>query len=97
MSTEIHTFTWDGIGIELTYMPRAYGGTIAYLEVRTINPEGAPLPITETGYRSCFHLVGAVEESEGTLIEQVTAWLNHEAKSKKWQKYLIESRQFSLF
>ena len=97
MSAEINTFTWEGIEIELTYVPKAYGGTIAHLEVRTVNPEGASLPITKTGYRSHFHPVGTVEENDGTLIEQVTAWLNHEAKSKKWQMYLIESRQLSLF
>ena len=97
MSAETHKFTWEGIEIELTYVPKAYGGAIAHLEVRSINPKRAPLPITETGYRSHFHPVGTVEEGEGTLIEQVTAWLDEEAKSKKWQTYLVESRQFSLF
>ncbi len=29
--------------------------TIAHLEIRSIKPERAPLPITETGYRSHFH------------------------------------------
>lgn len=97
MSTEIHTFTWKGIEIELTYKPREYGGVIAHLEVRTINPERAPLPITNTGYRSHYHPVGTIESNEGTLIEQVTAWLDEEAKSKKWQTYLAEYRQLSLF
>lgn len=97
MSTEIHTFTWEGIEIELTYVPEAYGGAIAHLEVRTINPERAPLPITETGYRSHYHPVGTVEAGEGTLVEQVTAWLDEEAKSKAWKKYVEDSRQYSLF
>jgi hypothetical protein len=97
MSTKTHTFTWEGIEIELTYVPKAYGGAIAHLEVRTINPEGAPLPITETGYRSHFHPVGTVEEGEGTLIDQVTGWLDEEAKSKAWRKQVEDSRQLSLF
>lgn len=97
MSTETHRFRWEGIEIELTYKPREYGGVIAHLGIRTINPESAPLPITETGYRSHYHPVGTVEANEGTLIEQVTTWLDEEAKSKKWQKYLAEYRQPSLF
>lgn len=97
MSTEIHTFTWEGIEIELTHVPEAYGGAIAHLEVRSINPERAPLPIAETGYRSHFHPVGTVEVGEGNLVEQVTAWLDEEAKSKAWKKYVEDSRQYSLF
>ncbi|MEO1146802.1 MAG: hypothetical protein AAFY26_14540 [Cyanobacteria bacterium J06638_22] len=97
MRTETHRFTWEGIEIELSYEPRAHGGAIAHLEVRSIEPARAPLPITETGYRSHFHPVGTVEATEGTLIEQVAAWLSEEAKSTRWQKHLVESRQFSLF
>ncbi|WP_299671808.1 hypothetical protein [uncultured Roseobacter sp.] len=97
MSVQIHHMTWEGIEIELTYDPAAWGGEIAHLEVRSINPEHAPLPITQTGYRSHFHAIGTLEETEGSLIEQVTAWLNEEAKSDKWQNYLEDSRQLSLF
>lgn len=97
MSTEIHKFTWEGIEIELTYEPQAYGGVTAHLEVRTVNPAGAPLPITETGYLSHYHTPGTVEENEGTLIEQVTWWLNERAKTKAWKKYVEDSRQYSLF
>lgn len=97
MSSETHKFTWEGIEIELTYVPEEYGGAIAHLEVRSISPERAPLPITETGYRSHYHPVGTVEAGEGTLVEQVTAWLDEEAKSKAWKNYLVESRQLCLF
>lgn len=31
MSKEHHTFTWQGIKIELTYEPRAYDGATANL------------------------------------------------------------------
>lgn len=97
MGIEIHRLTWQGVEIELTYKPEDYGGVIAHLEVRSVNPERAPLPITETGYRSHFHPVGTVEASEGTLVEQVTAWLDEEAKSKAWKKYIEDSRQLCLF
>ncbi len=97
MSREIHSFTWEGIEIELTYVPEAYGGAIAHLEVRSVNPPRAPLPITETGYLSHYHPVGTVEASEGTLVEQVIWWLDERAKSKEWQRYIKESRQLCLF
>ena len=87
----------QGIEIELTYKPEDFGGYIAHLEVLSINPERAPLPITETGYLSHFHPVGTVEANDGTLVEQVTAWLDDEAKSKKWKEYVEDSRQLCLF
>lgn len=97
MSKEHYTFTWQGIEIELIYDPKAYGGATAHLEVRSINPKAAPLPITETGYLSHYHPVGTVEAGEGTLVEQVTCWLDERAKSKEWQRYVEQSRQLCLF
>lgn len=96
MSTETHIFTWQGIEIELTYAPRKWNVT-AHLEVRSINPKRAPLPITQTGYRSHSCAIGELEENEGSLIEQVTRWLDERAKTKDWQTYLEERRQLSLF
>ncbi|WP_299954752.1 hypothetical protein [uncultured Roseobacter sp.] len=97
MNTETHRFTWQGIEIELTYKPRDFAGVIAHLEVRSINPKAAPLPITETGYLSHFHPIGTIEQNEGTLVEQVTAFLDERAKTKEWQTYVENSRQLSLF
>lgn len=97
MSSETYRFTWEGIEIELTYEPEAYGGAIAHLIIRSINPDRAPLPITETGYLSQYHPVGTVEENDGTLVEQVTWWLNERAKTKAWKKYVEDSQQLSLF
>lgn len=97
MDAETHRLTWQGIEIELTYKPEDFGGAIAHLEIKSLDPERAPLPITGTGYRSHFHPVGTVEASEGTLVEQVAAWLDEEAKSKAWKKYVEDSRQLSLF
>jgi len=96
MSAQIHRMTWQGIEIELTYEPNKWQ-VVAHLEVRSINPDRAPLPISETGYRSHFHPKGTVEQTEGTLVEQVTAWLDEAAKSKAWKKYVEDSRQLSLF
>ena len=91
MLIETYTLTWEGIEIELTYEPRKWN-VIAHLEVRSTNPDRAPLPITETGYRSHFFPCGTIEAHDGALIEQVTAWLDEAATSKEWQKYLEDAR-----
>ncbi|MEP4987389.1 MAG: hypothetical protein ABJV68_06820 [Paracoccaceae bacterium] len=95
MSIEVHTFIWNGIEIELLYFPNKWN-VVAHLEVRSIAPKNAPLPITETGYLSHHHPIGTVEAAEGTLVEQVTAWLDDKAKSKAWQCHVEVSRQGSL-
>ncbi len=97
MTTETYNMTWQGIEIELVYTPRKFGGVIAHLDIRSINPPKAPLPITTTGYLSHFHPVGTVESMRGTLIDQVTAWLDEAAQSKDWQRQLEEWRQPALF
>lgn len=55
-----------------------------------------PLPVTETGYRSRFVPQEALA-NEAEIMGFVQAWLDHAAKSKEWQAYLIDSRQFKLF
>ena len=96
MSTQTHRFTWNSIEIELIYA-RLKWNVIAHLEVHSIKPDRAPLPITETGYLSHFHPPGTVEENEGTLVEQVIWWLDERAKTKQWKAYVERSRQGDLF
>lgn len=93
---QVYRLTWQGIEIEAIYTPRKWGIT-AHLEIHSIQPERAPLPITETGYRSHFHPCGTVEAAGGDVAAQVTAWLDEEAKKPEWQAYLAQSRQLSLF
>ena len=94
---QTYRLTWRGIEIEAIYWPRKWGGSIAHLEIRSIKPERAPLPITETGYRSHFHPCGTIEANGGDVAEQVAAWLDQEAASPEWQRHVEASRQFSLF
>lgn len=93
---QIHRFTWQGIEIEAIYTPLKWD-TIAHLEVRAIKPERAPLPITETGYRSNFHQPGTIEGQGGDVVAQVTAWLDEEAAKPAWRHYVEASRQGELF
>ena len=93
---QTYRLTWQGIAIEATYTPRKFG-IIAHLEIRSVAPEGAPLPITRTGYRSHFHEIGTVEANGGDVVAQVTAWLDEEALYADWQVHLARSKQGELF
>lgn len=77
---EIHQITWRGIGVEITFTPDKFGIT-EHVELRTKTK--APLPVTETGYRSCFLVPGSVAE-HGGAVAFVTAWLDHEAERTGW-------------
>lgn len=96
MEAQTYSFTWRGIEIEAIYTPLKWN-TIAHLEVRSVAPKGAPLPISETGYRSHFHQPETIEARGGDVVAQVIAWLNEEAVSPEWLKSEEEARQLSLF
>lgn len=92
-----HTYraTWQGIQIQINYVPNMWN-TIAWIEVRSIAPEHAPLPITQTGYRLHFHPIGTVEAMGGDVVAQVIAWLDEEAANPAWQDHLERSMQGEL-
>lgn len=96
MEAQTYRFAWQGIDIEASYEPASIGG-FAHLEIRSVKPEAAPLPITETGYRSHFHPAGTVEALGGDVAAQVTAWLDEEAAKPHWKRYVEASRQGELF
>lgn len=83
-----HTITWRGVQIEITFTPEAFG-VVDHIELRAAAK--APLPVTETGYRSHFMSKGAVQECGGA-VAFVTAWLDHEAECMGWG-----AAQLSLF
>ena len=96
MEQQTHRFAWQGIEIEVIYTPLKWG-VIAHLDIRSIHPKCAPLPITSTGYKSHFHQPGTVEALGGDVVAQVTAWLNEEAAKPEWRAHVEASRQLSLF
>lgn len=93
---QTYRFTWQGIDIEATYTPRKWS-VMAHLEIRSIAPAGAALPITSTGYRSHFHSIGIIEEHGGDVVGQMTAWLDEEATKPEWQAHVQRSSQGELF
>ncbi len=96
MEKEIHRFTWQGIEAEVSYDP-LFCGVIAHLEIKSINPLGAPLPITVTGYRSHFLPCGIIEAQDGSMVEQVIVWLDEEAKKPEWLRFVENNLQGELF
>lgn len=85
---EKHNITWCGVDIEITFTPDKFDIS-EHVELRT--QKGAPLPVTETGYRSCFLVPGSVA-GHGGAVAFVTAWLDHEAAQTGWN-----GAQLSLF
>lgn len=67
-----------------------------HVEVESISPKRAPLPITETGYRS--HFMPALElVNAGGPVVFVTAWIEREAKTKAWTAAASARAQGDLF
>lgn len=93
---QVYRFTWQGIEIEVTYTPRKWS-IIAHLAIRSTKPEGAPLPITSTGYLSHFHQPGTIESHGGDVVAQVAAWLDEEASGPEWLARVEAMRQGELF
>ncbi|MCF6291873.1 MAG: hypothetical protein L3J04_00610 [Robiginitomaculum sp.] len=98
MTSKIYKIHWCGIEIEACYKPRDFGGSIAHPEIKSINPPRAPLPMTETGYKSHFHPIGTIEKIyDGDVVACVIDWLDKEAQSKTWKEYAAAARQGELF
>ena len=94
MHKETHQITWQEINIEIKFESEYFRG-MAHIEVRSIAPHHAPLPISRTGYRSHFMPMHQPEEFDvvGWVVEE----LDRAAKSKAWRDHLERSRQGELF
>ncbi len=61
------------------------GEDLAHIEVRSIHPTNAPLPITDTGYRSHFVAASAVVAAGGA-VAYVDVWLEVDSDTPAWRK-----------
>ena len=87
---------WQDITVEVTYEPKKWNAT-AHIQVQSIHPENAPLPITATGYHSCFLPIGMLEEYGITAKQIVLKWIEEGSQSIQWKNHEKEARQLSLF
>lgn len=94
METVTHKTVWRGVEIEISFQPEYFRG-MAHIEVRSVKPERAPLPITETGYRSHFMPMAAACGFD--VVAWVMTGLDQAAQSQRWQRHEEYSRQGELF
>lgn len=98
MSVQNYTLHWRDIEISIKFDPSWLSGEFSHLEIETVSPKNAPLPITQTGYKSLFHPIGTVEEmTNGDIAAFMKEWLDRKAASKEWKDYVERSRQRELF
>ena len=90
---------WNGIEIEIRwnadYVAFDDGGSMAHLEIESISPARAPLPITETGYRSHFIHRSNVDHMGGPEA-YVEAWIAEQAQSLAWKTTEANACQYAL-
>ncbi|MBX9925839.1 MAG: hypothetical protein K2Y05_05735 [Hyphomicrobiaceae bacterium] len=86
----------ERIRIRITHAREYLSSGSDHLEIESIKPKRAPLPITETGYRS--HFLPALDLiNAGGPVKFVTAWIAQEAKGKAWTKAAVVKAQGDLF
>jgi hypothetical protein len=68
----------------------------ADLQIRSVGPDRAEPPITETGYKSHFVDFARVEAAGGPVVYAI-AWLDTVAAAPWWRPRQVEGRQLSLF
>lgn len=98
---DVYPLQWRGIAIEVRFASNwlnmaAKGYDTAHIEVESLDPERAPLPISETGYRSHFTTAETVA-AYGGPVAFVTTWIEEEAARPAWKAYEARSRQLTLF
>lgn len=82
--------------IRITHARDYLGMGQDHVEVESLLPKKAALPISETGYRSQF-LTALELINAGGPVTFVTAWLEREAKAKDWQNRQAARNQGDLF
>jgi hypothetical protein len=88
--------TWRGINLKVRHCPRWLDrpGEFVTQHIEVVAEGREPLPITETGYRSCFlNGAGAIKEWGDDPVKFVFDWLDKEAQSPNWKV----QRQLDLF
>jgi hypothetical protein len=101
---DVYKLRWQGNDIEISVETPYYlkateefqGYTTIHIEVRTIEPLKAPLPITDTGYKSIFILEPELTQYGGA-VKYVLACIESESKTKEWKVKVENARQLTLF
>lgn len=88
--------TGGAIKIRITHARDYLSKGNDHIEIESLGPKRAALPVTETGYRS--HFMPALDLiNAGGAVTFVRAWLDREAAGKSWQKRAAVRAQGDLF
>lgn len=103
MNKDVFTINWQGYEIQISYaasaykaFERIYGYGMSHIELETLTPERAALPITETGYRS-IHIAAPQLEEAGGVEAMIINALDEAAQKREWKEAELARRQLSLF
>jgi hypothetical protein len=94
---EKHEIVWSGITICIRFErnwlgrpPSQYHPT--HLQIEAVQPPREPLPITETGYKSHFVAIEAIETAGGP-VAYALAWIEDAAQDPAWKALQAQRRQ----
>ena len=94
---------WNGITVQVSYeadwLGLAFSGSgfpYSHLELHVLEPNGAPLPVTDTGYWSEFLALGEAEELGGPKAA-AECILNELSNSTRWRAAWAKWEQRDLF
>lgn len=92
----INPLTSQTVKIRITHSRDYLASGTDHIEIESIAPKKASLPMTETGYRS--HFMPPLDlMNAGGPVTFVTAWLEQEAKGMAWTKAVTAKAQGDLF
>ena len=80
-----HPLTGEGIRLRITHARDYLVEGTDHVEVESIHPKRASLPITGTGYRSCF-IDWRELRAAGGPVAFIQGWLARETQAKDWKK-----------
>lgn len=91
-----HPTTGAVIRLRITHARDYLASGTDHVEVESIKPKRAPLPITETGYSSSFIDWRQLKEAGGP-VAFIEGWLARGTQSRDWRKRDLAQRQGDLF
>lgn len=94
-ATTPHKLVWRDITCRVRHTPDYLSKGWSHIEVKVLQPKGAPLPITDTGYPS--HFLGHDElQRAGGAVRFFLDRIKREAASKQWARAEFKWRQGDL-
>ncbi|MGQ0674379.1 MAG: hypothetical protein ACT4N2_16090 [Hyphomicrobium sp.] len=87
---------WRDVTCRVRHTPNYLSKGWSHIEIIVASPKNAPLPITETGYRSHFLDEDLLKKAGGPVIFFLD-WIEREAATKTWAKTEFKWRQGDLF